>query len=244
MGYLADQRGIINRYLREQGGWDKHLNYCRDYIINKIKEHKPEKVTILGSGWLLDIPLAELSELTGRVTLVDIIHSVQVKHKVRPYKNVSLVEMDISGGLVKTIWQSTIKGMATIDDIDIPVFNPGFDTGLVISVNLLTQLDNLLVDFVSKKSNADPSQLRIFQSCIQEKHIEFLESCPSILITDYIEYIYTHDELTTTNQLIFTRLPETERINKWDWDFDTSGSYYDGKKVVFKVLALDLTGNE
>ena len=57
MGYLADQYEIIHRYHREQGGWDSHLKNCREYITKKGTKHNVKEITILGSGWLLDVPL-------------------------------------------------------------------------------------------------------------------------------------------------------------------------------------------
>src|SRR5210317_1415141 len=81
MGYLADQQGIIDRYLRERGGWDSHLLKCREYILDKVNKLAISDITILGSGWLLDVPLEELSGLCNKITLIDIHHPRQVRKR-------------------------------------------------------------------------------------------------------------------------------------------------------------------
>ena len=61
-GFFKDQNGIINRYLREKEAWQAHLSNTRDFIINSSMNKDNSKAVILGSGWLLDIPVDELSK--------------------------------------------------------------------------------------------------------------------------------------------------------------------------------------
>lgn len=64
MGYLNDQQGIMNRYLGESKQWEKHLPRCRKFITSTFEDpgggEKKESVAVLGSGWLLDVPLDHL----------------------------------------------------------------------------------------------------------------------------------------------------------------------------------------
>ncbi len=32
MGFIRDQEGIMNRYLRERSNWDRHLQHTRSFI--------------------------------------------------------------------------------------------------------------------------------------------------------------------------------------------------------------------
>jgi len=79
MEYISDQRGIINRYINEGKNWNLHLENTKKYIINSTKTKNKENVAILGSGWLLDLPLSFLNENFKTIYLVDIYHPRQIK---------------------------------------------------------------------------------------------------------------------------------------------------------------------
>jgi hypothetical protein len=241
MGYLADQQGIINRYLREQGGWDEHLYRCRNYIIESVKRRKPELITILGSGWLLDIPLEELAEGGTRINLVDINHPAQVRRKVQQFSNVELVEYDITGGLIETIWKEAGKPGFNLPGMVIPALKPDFDCGMILSVNILTQLDMLLAEYLAKYPGLKHGDIRHFRKGIQDSHLGFLQSVDSLLITDWGEEIWSDGELSSSSDLLFTGLPQGNNTEEWKWEFDTNGLYYSGKKVIFRVLATELS---
>jgi len=239
MGYQADQQGIINRYLREAGGWDSHLLNCREYILESVKLHSPETISILGSGWLLDVPVEELAGLCKKVQLVDIIHPPQIKHKVKALNNVELISDDITGGMIKRSGELRKNGVETMLNSEIPVYQPDYDPGLVISLNILTQTDTLIVDYLNQKFGISYSDLRDLRGKIQGAHISFLDSGPSILISDYEELVYDKDELVQTNKLLFTDLSCEGERRDWIWDFDNSGEYYKRKRICFKVIAID-----
>ena len=78
MGYYNYQNGLIYHHINQHGGWENHEEHCRGFIIKALDFYKPEKVTVLGSGWLLELPLAELVERTGKICLVDIVHPPDV----------------------------------------------------------------------------------------------------------------------------------------------------------------------
>jgi len=239
LGYRSDQQGIINRYLREMGQWDTHLYRCRKYIIDSINIYQPDKVTFLGSGWLLDIPLEEIADKCGCINLVDIMHPSQVIHKASAYKNVRLIEDDLTAGALEGIWK-VYRNKLDIGDLKINVYEPDYETGMVFSVNLLTQLDSLPADFIAKHKMVGTSELRKIRKDMQRVHINFLKKNDSVLITDYIEYLKKEDAVTDTNDLVFTTLPGGRRKEEWTWDFDNTGNYYTGKRVIFGVKAIDM----
>lgn len=105
MGYFSNFRGMMNRYLREQEHWDEHLQQTRKFISDAISRTEHRNVVVLGSGWLLDIPLEELSERFEKVILVDIWHPAQVRHKMTKLPNVELKYMDLSGNTVMKAYE-------------------------------------------------------------------------------------------------------------------------------------------
>jgi hypothetical protein len=240
MGYLADQEGIISRYLREQGGWDSHLLQCRKYITERVKSNAISDITILGSGWLLDVPLEELAELCNSINLIDINHPRQVRRKVKQFKNVNLLKDDITGGLINDIFKLCSSLPCSLDSIEIPSYRFDFDPGTLISLNILTQTDTLLIDYLIKKSRMDIEEQRRFRKRVQEAHLNLLKPYPNLIITDFEEKIIDIDTgaIIETRPLLFTSLPEGNNRQEWEWVFDSSGEYYRRKRVSFKVMAL------
>jgi hypothetical protein len=236
-GYIADQRGIINRYLREEGGWDNHLNRCRKYILESIRRNNPSVVTILGSGWLLDVPIDEIAGKGITTNLVDINHPAQVLKKVSKYSNVNIINDDITGGLIYTISE---KGKRMILPEDVPEYVPSYDVGMAISLNLLTQLDMLIFEYLVKLNRGEKELYSNIRKAIQQNHISFLRKQKSVIISDVYELISGEDEQPVTNRLLFADFPEGEYNKSWYWEFDTHGFYYSGKKVIFKVKASEL----
>lgn len=239
MGYLADQQGIIDRYLREDGGWDSHLLRCREYILAKVELYSPETISILGSGWLLDVPLEEMAEKCRTINLIDIIHPSQIRERVKEMENVHLISDDITGGMIDRIWNLSKKELGSIDEVDACTYKPEYNLGMVVSLNVLTQTDTLIADYLMKKYSLSHNVLRSLRSLIQKAHLDFLSGVPGLLISDYEEKIIDKDKLLQINKLLFTDLPEWGERVEWEWDFDNVGEYYKRKRISFNVIAID-----
>lgn len=245
MGFYRYQEGLIHRHFNEEGGWDVHLRKCREYILYAIDRYKPENVTILGSGWLLDLPLVEMSELVKRITLVDIVHPSEVISQAGSLKNINIREEDITGGLISEVWSKTrrfcfLRKLKDISEIRVPVYKPDFDPGMVISLNILTQLENLPVEYLKKKSRSGEDHFSRFRKEIQTRHIEFLSSHRSVLITDIQEIQKTNEGEIIVIPTLRTDIPEGDSLEEWTWDFDLKGSDYYNRRSVMKVMAMIL----
>jgi hypothetical protein len=243
MGYYNYQKGLIIHHVNQEGGWGNHLERCRGLIIRALDMYKPEKVTVLGSGWLLDLPLAELMERTGKVFLIDIIHPPDVASQVNRYKNVELIEQDITGGLIEEVWQKTrqnsfFRKVSSLKNISVEEYKPGDDPGMVISLNILTQLESLLIDLLKKRSKIAEEELSLFKSTIQKKHIDFLRKHKSVLITDYAEVITNKSGSTKTTATLLTDLPESLFYEEWTWNFDQTGADLYNSRSQFMIKGL------
>jgi len=243
MGYYNYQNGLIYRHINQQGGWENHEEHCRGFIIKALEFYKPEKVTVLGSGWLLELPLAELAERTGRICLVDIVHPPDVINQVRCCKNVELIEQDITGGLISEVWQKTGKysffsKLHSLEDIIIPEYKPDGDPGMVISLNILTQLESLLIDFLKKRTKIKDGEASQLRTKIQKKHIDFLTRYSSVLITDYAEVITNRSGSIQTIPTLLTDLPPCRVSEEWTWNFDQTGADLYNSRSQFKVIAV------
>ena len=243
MGYYNYQNGLIIHHVNQEGGWESHQEHCRSFILRALELYKPQKVTVLGSGWLLELPFAELIEQTEKVCLIDIIHPPDVISQAGDYKNVDLIEQDITGGLITEVWlkagkYSLFKKLKSIADIVIPEFKPDGDPGMVISLNILTQLESLLIDFLKKRSKIKEEEFELFKTEIQRKHIDFLRKHSSVLITDYAEVITNRSGSVMTVPTLVTDLPPSQLREEWTWNFDQTGGDMYNSKSQFKVVAL------
>lgn len=245
MGYYNYQSGLIYRHLNQEGSWDEHLEKCRSFILKAVDYYSPEKVSVLGSGWLMELPLAEIAEKNIKICLIDIVHPPEVISQAGSIMNVEIIEDDISGGLISEVWlksskYSFMKKMKSLDEIVIPEYNPGTDHGMVISLNILTQIESLLVDFLRKRSNVKEEEFLMFRRKIQNKHLEFLKKHQSVLISDISEI--STDRLGNINSVatLVTEVPDSIFSEEWTWNFDSKSADYYNSTSVMKVLALTI----
>ena len=245
LGYFDYQQGLIERHLKQEGGWDSHLARCRNFILKAAEFYKPEKITVMGSGWLLDLPLAELLEITGSVTLTDIVHPPEVIRQVSSLSNVKLSTEDITGGLIENIWHETRKAplfgkLKSLDGIEIPQFKFREDPGLLISLNIMSQLEVLPVRYLKTRTHAGEEELLKFRAAVQERHLELLHNHKSVLLTDTNEIFTDRSGGKTDVRSVVIDLPEGRMKEEWEWDFDLKYTDYYGKRSVMKVTAIML----
>lgn len=244
MGFYNDQDGIVNRYSREKEGWDKHLDNSKAFICDAIEKTNAQKIAVLGSGWLLDVPI-EFLQSCPQVDLYDIRHPEQIKHKLREYKNFNFIETDLTNGLTEEVYQK-VKATKSKNKPQLLPFHTkpySFDEtyDLVVSLNILNQLDILIVEFIRSNYDIAEEEVIDFRKAIQNQHILMLkDQTKSCLITDYQESERESEEkeLIWEKQLVHIPFPEGETEKEWIWEFDHSGYYHDGKVVDFKVKAL------
>jgi hypothetical protein len=243
MDYYSYLDGLIKRYMFQEGRWDSHIRKCRDFILDAASVCMPERITVLGSGWLLELPLQELAGKTGNIRLLDIIHPPDVLRQTSVMKNVELSECDLTGGIIEEIWNLT-RGLPLpkkkLDLSRIPVreFMFNDDPGMVISLNILSQLDALPVKLIREKSKTDEKALYEFRKEIQEKHLSMLSRYKSVLISDYLEEFTGADGQITREDTVFASFPDGVRTDDWTWDFDLAGTDFNHRRSVLKVRAV------
>jgi hypothetical protein len=243
MRYYDYQHGFIRSHINQQGGWDDHQLRCRNLILKTVDLYKPERVTVLGSGWLLEIPLAELVEKTKEIVLVDIIHPPDVYQQTEGMKNVKLVEADASGGLIEEVWKKAgkrtlLNRLHSLDQIVIPEFTPEEDPGLVVSLGLLTQLEYLPLKLLKRKSKATEEEFELFRKKVQERHMKFLMKYKSLLITDVAKVFTDIKGNISEKKTTFVEMPKGKICEEWIWDFDLKYSDYNRKRTVLKIYAV------
>ncbi len=156
MGFYNDQSGIIRRYKREESVWQPHIEACKRLIIRAVSETEPRHITVTGAGSLLDLPLPDLIRQNRTITLVDIVPPLPAVTEAANLQGVSFLEDDVSGGLVERVYRLTSRTVFR-HKVDVPAlldfgsWSPPAGTDMVISLNILTQLTALPVDYLRRK---------------------------------------------------------------------------------------------
>jgi len=239
LGYTSDQAAIMRRYIREQQGWKTHLENTRQAIVEGLLQHKAKTLRILGSGYLLDIPVEEILQHCSRLVLTDIIHPPQVVHKFSGVSSVVFDTVDLNGGLANFIGQRNARRL-TFFELESFIRNitlPTFDEDLVVSLNLLSQLNDIPIAYLRRKGKLSAEQLHELAGQIQQRHVDQLPVGRTLLVSDYEEEYYNEDEdLVGANPTVFVRIPGCT-IREWSWQFDTQMTYHEDFKTVLRVTA-------
>lgn len=249
MGYYSYQEGLIRRHLDQAEGWIEHEKRCRSFILDALAEVNPEIVTVLGSGWLMDLPLAEIAEKCRLVRLVDIFHPPGVIRQIAEMNNVEIIEADVSGGLIREVWEKAGKRnvfnrLRTLEGIMVPFYELPADSGMVISLNILTQLEVLPEKLLKKKSRAAEVEFAGFRREVQQNHLESISKFPSVLISDASEIIFNKRGDRSEHITMLVSPDEGIKEDEWIWDFDLSGYDSSLRRSVFRVKAFLLKASQ
>jgi len=242
MGYINDQKGIMNRYLRESEGWDEHIEHTRAFITAHLMKHNPPSLSVLGSGWLLDFPLEEAVRICERIELVDIHHPPQILKKLEKFPTVEPVYSDISGGMIRNVYDfvrtaGRRKNPPGLDAIEFtkPERNP---EGVVISLNVLNQLDILIVDYLLRFLKVSDLEIDSFRRKLQQSHLDLMQA-GDCLVTDIEERIKNrHNGKQDMKKLVYSKLPRGKYQRNWTWNFDSAGNYRENSEVEMTVTAV------
>jgi hypothetical protein len=227
MEYLYQAIALRGRYQRRCASWQPHLDKTKKFILDAAGTCRDRnKVVVLGSGLLLDVPIEALAEMFREVVLVDVVHLPEVRKRIKHCENVRTLEGDITGVAEKLFWNvqqgrnELPSSKPTIPEIDA-------NTGLVISLNILSQLCTIPQDYVQKKM-PDHDEWTIAEWCdqIREAHYHALKAllCDVCLIADH-EYIYKDKKGDVSEQgSTVGGLSFSEPDMSWWWEIAPLGT--------------------
>lgn len=220
MGYVKELISIEARHCRQQAAWAGHLETCKKIILDAAKGVQKGRVTILGSGLLLDVPLRQLSDTFADVRLVDIFHMPGVEKRLTSMANVSLMTADLTG-LAEATYTHVNEGREGA--LPPPQADTGIfaDSDLVVSLNLLTQLPLLPMGWVQDNSAAyDEAALKAFARRIIDHHLDFLSNLPGrvALITETERVISDGAEILQEIDPLFGAELRAAEIKRWTWN--------------------------
>lgn len=246
MGYKSDSQGIINRYINVNGAWESHLERTRQFILKSLAGKRLKNLDVLGSGWLLDLPLEELASMASHIRLYDLMHPSQVLHRLKRYPHVTPVQADITGGAVINAWQAVREykkngTKLSPEKICEASFQIPSDSDCIISLNVYSQIGQMITDFLKDNVPYETDEADRIIFLLQQAHLKLLCPGKSLLITDIREkYFDSNDVLTGSREHVKCPFPVAEPAESWEWQFDPSGGYITGQKTVLHINAYQL----
>jgi hypothetical protein len=185
MGYVRDLLGIRRRYRQWRREWEPHCEHSRRVVRSAIARcRQRRKAVILGSGWLLDVPLAELSAGFRDVILVDILHPLATRWRTRRYRNVLLHTADVSG-TAQGVWRA-VEERSPLPRAAPDLFVGDDEVDLTVSLNLLSQLPCLPEQYLHACGTHSREEITAWCQDVVRAHLDYLRRLRGVvtLISD------------------------------------------------------------
>ncbi len=221
LGYLDETISMRGRFRRNGAAWQPHLdNTCAFVLAVAEKVQNRNKVVILGSGLLLDVPLAELSAMFREVVLMDIVCLPEIRRQIKRYRNVSFIEHDVTN-LAERLYanrQQSINELPNAGPAPLDLYK---NAGLVISLNILSQLWVIPRTYAADQRPPLPhDQVEDWCRQIVESHYATLHSmsCDVCLVADheFVKRDHRGSVISKGSTLYDLRLPEPDA--SWTWN--------------------------
>lgn len=228
LGYLREVIGTQSRYRRCAAAWAPHLKNSRRAILAAADTPGRRKVTVLGSGLLLDVPLAELAATFEEVALVDVLHLRPARRAAHRFSNVRLVEADVSGVIGQLPDPEAVPPSPDL---------PEGDADLVVSANLLTQLPFLPCRWLSRRAEQEEA-IAAFARALMGEHLAALARLPGrvCLITE-VEHRLCDGENTAETFDPLYGLDVGAVSAEWLWDIAPRPEINRRYDVRYRVVA-------
>jgi len=241
MGHLAESIAIRARARRCRAAWAPHLGRCREALRASVDGCRQRRIALLlGSGPLLDLPLAELSQRFEAVWLVDLVHPLAARWKARRYGNVRLIEHDVTECLGDLVGGQPpdldrLAGRVPSRFLDEPRID------WVASLNLLSQLPNLPGRWLREHQPAlAAGQIRDFTTALMGNHLAYLSrfEAPVCLISDLEQVTLAADGSEAQRADLTPLLSDWRARTEWLWEVAPPGELAAGGSAWHRVAAL------
>jgi len=238
MGHLAESIAIRARQRRCRAAWASHRAHTRAALLDAVerdtRSERRRTALVLGSGPLLDIPLAELAARFESVWLVDLVHPWSARWQAHGFSNVRLITHDVS---------ECLDGLLHDPHAAVPVptrflDEPSIDW--VASVNLVSQLPRLPAAWLVRRGRLDEAHAARFAQAMIEAHLAWLTAfaAPVCLVADLVQTEVDARDETVELADYRTLFQGWESTREWRWDVAPPGELATGGHAWHSVAAL------
>jgi hypothetical protein len=221
MGYLYEAIAMRERHRRHRADWRQHISNTRRCVLSAAENcRNRERVVVLGAGLLLDVPLNELASIFREVILADIVFLPETRRRINSYGNVRLLQCDLTG-IAEPLFQNVQYGRQELPSDTMPVLPVVYaDTGLIVSLNILSQLCVIPGRFALKHMRLiHEKDVSDWCRRITESHYATITSMPGdvCLIADQAFAKYDRQGQTVEKGSTISGLALPEPDDSWTW---------------------------
>jgi hypothetical protein len=227
VGYSVNLWSRAGRCSRQ---WAEHEENSRRSILTAMAGLKQKRTAVvLGSGLLRDVPIKEMAAVFDTVVLIDLVHvaSVRLKMKAKAYRNVRLIERDLSGydELADGKVPEPLGFLRNVPYLD-----------FVVSANLLSQIGR----GVQRRFEAEPAGMPgdTIEQLIAA-HLSGLMGMPfkSCLLTDVSFKVVDRKGITHEETDLLHGIASPDAQANWSWPVVPTGEESPDYQVVHSVIA-------
>ena len=212
LGLLAESIGISARHRRCRAAWAPHLAATRAAVMDAIgRTPRRRTALVLGSGALLDLPLAALAGSFRSVVLVDVVHPWRARLGSLGLANVTRIT-DVVTGVLEAVGKGELASPRPYRRIDDP------EVDLIVSLNLLSQLPVIPVRRLDGRVAA--AALAAMAQDMVRSHLADLDRsrASTLLVADVERLVVDRDGREIERSSLIADLPEPARDREWWWD--------------------------
>lgn len=235
-GHLAEVIAIAAREKRCRQAWATHLANSRAALIDSLGHCRNfRRAVVLGSGLLLDVPLAELAQRFKEVQLIDIAHLPAARRMAARFANVRCIEADLTGCLAR-LADTPAQNLAEL--LSAP---PLPEADWLASVNLLSQLPLLPAAWLSKRHpQLDGETLATWRLEMMRQHLQRLAEFDgtTCVLADALQVTYDEQAEVLEKVDYATPLGLPTDAPRWRWDVAPLGEIASGVGRYHEVLAV------
>lgn len=224
LGYLNEALDLRRRARINRQAWQPHLDRTRAFVLSAAERCRDRnRVVILGSGLLLDLPLPELSRMFKEVQLQDVVCLRETRNHIRQYPNASFVERDATG-VAEALYRGHGAALRALPEVPKP--EPPGNADLVVSLNILSQLWVVPRAYVGgNMRQLAPEEADEWCAAIVASQYAFLRSlpCAVCLVADVeaIKRDSTYAVVSKLSTVYGLELPRPEQ--QWTWNIAPPG---------------------
>ncbi|MBB3460432.1 hypothetical protein [Rhizobium sp. BK377] len=211
--------------------WAAHEANSKEAISTAISGLTQRRTAVvLGSGLLRDVPIEQLAESFDTVVLVDLVHlaSVRVRLKGKRYRNVRLIERDLSGydDLAARREPEPLGFLRSVPYLD-----------FVVSANLLSQIGRGVKR--RYEAEASPGMPADTVERLIAAHIQGLADlpCRTCLVTDISYTVIDRTGKVHEEADLLHGVKPREVKASWDWPVAPFGEESRDYQILHKVIA-------
>ena len=220
LGYLHELLGIRRRHRRWRRAWAAHCQRSRELLLRAADRCPTQrKAVVFGSGWLYDVPLAELAARFREVVLVDVIHPRATRRAAAHLGNVTLLQADITG-TAEAVWRVARCPGLPLPQAPAPeLFVADAEVDLAASVNLLSQLPCMPEEYLLRRGTHSREAVADYARAVVTAHLDYLRRLPGVVavVADVESLVVEITGKVRSRASTLWGVPFPWRGQEWTW---------------------------